>query len=87
MSAAEFQATFQGGHLIKVPRLAVVQTDDGWHGRIRAVNGKTLWWTETYARRRSAVAAFRLLRLALNLTNWSPVMDIHDVDERTAVTS
>lgn len=41
-------------------RFEVVRTDAGWHGRFVAANGRIVWWTETYTRRRSAVRAIHL---------------------------
>lgn len=35
----------------------VVRTEAGWHARFRAANGRIVWTTEPYTRRRAALAA------------------------------
>lgn len=42
-------------------RFEVVRTDAGWHGRFVAANGRIVWWTETYTRRRGALRAIELI--------------------------
>lgn len=41
----------------KSPRFEIVRTEAGWHARFIAGNGKTVWVTESYRRRRAAEAA------------------------------
>jgi uncharacterized protein YegP (UPF0339 family) len=43
------------------PRFEVVRTDDGWHARFRAANGRIVWTTEVYTRRSAAVQALTIL--------------------------
>ena len=38
-------------------RFEIVRTEAGWHARFRATNGRIVWWTENYTRRRAAVFA------------------------------
>jgi len=42
-----------------MPTYEIVRTDAGWHVRFRATNGRVVWTTEVYTRRRSALAAIR----------------------------
>jgi uncharacterized protein YegP (UPF0339 family) len=42
-------------------RFEVCRGDDGWWARFRAANGRIVWVTETYTRRRAAVRAIRAL--------------------------
>jgi uncharacterized protein YegP (UPF0339 family) len=44
------------------PRYEIVRTDAGWHARFRASNGRIVWTTEVYTRRRDARNAIALLR-------------------------
>jgi uncharacterized protein YegP (UPF0339 family) len=39
------------------PRFEIVRTAAGWHARFRAANGRVVWVTEVYERRRAAVRA------------------------------
>ena len=41
----------------RLARFEVVQSDAGWFARFRAANGRIVWVTESYARRRGAFAA------------------------------
>lgn len=79
------------------PTFEVVQTDDGHHVRFVAVNGKTVWTTEVYARRESAIAAIESLLVLVPSRNViegpvivargygrSIIANIRDVDERTS---
>ena len=63
------------------PRFEVVRTDAGWHARFIAANGRIVWWTETYTRRRGAVNAIALLDAELAADAAWPD-NIRDVDER-----
>lgn len=38
-------------------RFEICRGDDGWWARFRAANGRVVWVTETYQRRRAAVNA------------------------------
>lgn len=42
-----------------MPTYEIVRTDAGWHTRFRATNGRIVWTTEIYTRRRGALAAIR----------------------------
>lgn len=39
------------------PRFEIVHSDAGWHARFRAANGRIVWTTENYVRRRGAFDA------------------------------
>lgn len=43
------------------PRFEVCRGDDGWWARFRATNGRVVWVTETYQRRRAAVRAIEAM--------------------------
>jgi uncharacterized protein YegP (UPF0339 family) len=43
------------------PRFEICRGDDGWWARFRAANGRVVWVTETYERRRAALAAINAL--------------------------
>ena len=45
----------------------IVRTDSGWHSRIRAANGRIVWVTEVYTRRRAAVNAVIVVGEALGV--------------------
>lgn len=62
-------------------RIEIARTDDGWHARVRASNGRIVWWTETYTRRRGALNAVRILDGAL--PGRDLLAAVTDVDERT----
>jgi uncharacterized protein YegP (UPF0339 family) len=67
-------------------RFEVVRGDSGWWARFRAGNGRVIWVTETYTRRRAAVAA--LHQIALTPPNLPHKVvgfgsfEVRDVDER-----
>lgn len=63
----------------KRPHFEIVRTAAGWHSRYIAANGRIVWWTETYTRRRAARTAIRLMTAGC----WSCA--IYDVDERAEV--
>lgn len=42
-------------------RFEIIRTNAGWHTRFIAGNGKTVWTTEVYKRRRAAIAAIELI--------------------------
>ena len=42
-------------------RFEIVRTNAGHHARFIAANGRTVWTTEVYTRRRAAVAAVELI--------------------------
>lgn len=78
------------------PRFEVVHTKAGFHARFITANGRTQWWTESYLRRRNAVAAIELICGAPVLTSpfaehpevmWAgncvTPTEVHDIDERT----
>ena len=80
----------------RLPRFEVVHSDAGFHARFRASNGRIVWFTESYKRRRNAFMAvtsiakpyFRPHHLwehaAWHVTEG--LLEVRDVDERTAVT-
>lgn len=43
------------------PRFEICRGDDGWWARFRAANGRVVWVTETYERRRAAENAMRAI--------------------------
>ena len=76
------------------PRFEVVHTKAGFHARFITANGRTQWWTESYNRRRNAVAAIELICGAPVLTSpfadhpevmWAGISqptEVRDIDER-----
>lgn len=76
------------------PRFEVVHTKAGFHARFITANGRTQWWTESYLRRRNAVAAIERICAAPVLTSpfadhpevmWAGSVqptEVRDVDER-----
>ena len=56
----------------------VVQTDAGFHGRVRAGNHQPVWTTEVYTRRRPVLRAVELVAPGW-LKSYTPV----EVDERS----
>ncbi len=77
------------------PRFELVTTDAGHHFRFRASNGRILFASETYTRRRTAVAAIQTLARcfdadvtqagvrSLSYRDHRPV-EVREVDERGA---
>ena len=75
-------------------RFEICRGDDGWWARFRAANGRVVWVTETYRRRKAAVAAIELICEAPVLTSpfadWpevefgprNTVLEVREVDER-----
>jgi uncharacterized protein YegP (UPF0339 family) len=47
------------------PRFEICRSEDGWWARFRAANGRVVWVTETYQRRRGAETAILLFVDAL----------------------
>lgn len=45
----------------RAPHFEVVHADAGWHARFVAANGQTVWTTESYTRRKTAVRAVDLI--------------------------
>jgi len=66
---------------MSAPRFEIVRANVGYHARFRAANGRIVWWTETYTRRRAALAAIGLLDTEC-AANAAIVSRIRDVDER-----
>lgn len=60
---------------MRLPHFELVRTAAGWHGRFISANGRTVWTTEVYRRRRAAVAAVDMI-LAIEM------IDVREVDER-----
>lgn len=52
------------------PRFEVVGTDVGWHARFVAANGRTVWTTEVYERRRAAWRAIYLIAKPALQSPW-----------------
>lgn len=71
------------------PRFEIVQANVGWHGRFRAKNGRIVWVTEVYERRRAALAAISLIAefepgpwpLTARAGRFGRI-EVRDVDER-----
>lgn len=75
-------------------RFELVRTRAGWHARFLAANGRILFVTESYHRRRAAVRAVEIICAAPVLTSpfadWPEVMwagqnfptEVRDIDER-----
>lgn len=63
------------------PRFEIVRGDAGWHARFIAANGRIIFWTENYTRRRGAVNAIALLDTELAADAARPD-NIRGVDER-----
>lgn len=65
---------------MRAARFEVVRSDAGWHARFRAANGRIVWWTENYPRRRIAYKAVTSLWFAFpqNPSN----AEVREVDER-----
>lgn len=65
-------------------RFEVVRTDSGWHSRFVAANGRIVWWTETYTRRRAAVTAIACIGDAPRYSNGrdADLIEVREVDER-----
>ena len=55
-------------------RFEIVRTDAGWHARLRAANGKTIWSTEVYTRRTTALNAIHTTARVMSPTAriWTP---------------
>lgn len=68
------------------PRFEIVRTnaEQPWHARFRAANGRVVWVTETYTRRRAAVEAVLTIldggEWAIDTINGGIIT--HQVDER-----
>lgn len=58
-------------------RFEIVHTDAGWHTRFRASNGRIVFVTEVYTRRRAAVNAITSILIHRGDT-------IREIDERVA---
>lgn len=56
-----------------MPTYEIVRTDAGWHTRFRAINGRIVWTTEVYTRRRAALNAIR----SINAIHYAWVEDGH----------
>jgi uncharacterized protein YegP (UPF0339 family) len=81
---------------LRLARFEIVHTDAGWHARYRAHgNLRIVWTTESYVRRRAAVAAIE--EIAGQPITSSPFADhpevrwhtdypleVRDIDEREA---
>ncbi|NYD39935.1 DUF1508 domain-containing protein [Nocardioides panaciterrulae] len=74
-------------------RFEIVHTDAGWHARFRAANGRVVWTTESYSRRRTAASAITTFgKGPLHRTVVPGVyvngewVEVRDVDERTEAT-
>lgn len=75
-------------------RFEVVRTDakQSWHARYRAANGRIVWTTENYTRRRACLAAIETIaghvvlfaEIRVGCVSISGrFLDVIDVDERT----
>lgn len=69
-------------------RFELCRGDDGWWARFRAANGRIVWVTETYQRRRAAERAILALgRAAVErdrvfLLSQPELIEVREVDER-----
>jgi uncharacterized protein YegP (UPF0339 family) len=71
-------------------RFEIVRTDaaQSWHARFRAANGRIVWTTENYARRRGADDAIDALVYPANRYEGDAAyfngrrIEVRDVDER-----
>jgi len=91
MSTPRFEVVRTGGHYSAFAGRTI---GSRWHARFRGANGRIVWTTETYTRRRAALAAIELLSsgpATLGVDDrWrirqrdSLVVEIRDVDERSA---
>lgn len=70
----------------RIPRFEVVRTHAGFHARYIAANGKTVFTTEVYNRRRAALRAIALISESSDAPGrrWlrSTSVEVRDVDER-----
>lgn len=68
--------------MTRQPRFEICRGDDGWWwARFRAANGRIVWMTETYERRRAAVAAVNQILAFIPLYNMDR-FEVREVDER-----
>jgi uncharacterized protein YegP (UPF0339 family) len=81
------------------PRFEVVRTDNGFHARYRARNGRIVWWTENYRRQNKAMHAITLItggRVQSDMlgslevpVHWHvtdfEIVEVRLIDERQAV--
>lgn len=85
--------------MIRASRFEIVRTGAGYHARFIATNGRIVWTTEVYTRRRRAVEAIELL-LDQTVTEsafadhpeiqrgpFRLTTEVRDVDERKQVTA
>lgn len=80
---------------MRSPRFEIVRTDSGHHARYRAANGKIVWHTETYRRRRAALEAVESIvdqpitsspfaeHPEIVRTRGGFPLEVREVDERT----
>ena len=77
---------------MSAPRFEIVRANVGYHARFRAANGRIVWWTETYTRRRGAFEALAHFgkyayadstpwQFAIFTQRYGSV-EVRDVDER-----
>lgn len=71
------------------PRFEIVRTDASqpWHARFRAANGRIVWTTENYSRRRDAVAAIKCIGDAPRYSDGkdADLIEVIDVDDRVVL--
>lgn len=79
-------------------RFEIVQTDaeQPWHARFIAANGETVWTTENYTNRATAILAINFMASAFGGFVWEPAagtavarpigpdIEVRDVDERVS---
>lgn len=51
--------------------IQVVQTDSGWHLRIKGANGEKMMTSEVYTRRETAEESLDVITNAINLGEWT----------------
>jgi uncharacterized protein YegP (UPF0339 family) len=64
------------------PRFEVVRTDAGWHARFVASNGQTVWVTESYRKKETAVRAIDTLARHFSPTGQAWVSNVRVGNER-----
>lgn len=81
---------------MSAPRFEIARTDAGWHARFIAANGKTVWVTESYRRRKAAVNAIEVILGQQVIISpfsehpeiyrgpWPSTTEVRDVDAREA---
>lgn len=77
----------------RAARFEIVRSAAGWHARYRAANGRIVWTTEVYTRRRAALEAIESIVDAPitsspfsdgpEISRHRAPLEVRDIDERT----